>query len=546
VYSDRIAQVLLASDEHPVGALGSHRAHEALGIGIHPGRLGRDWQCFDSDRSEHGVERGGELGIPVPDQVGEPGSGFFQFAGKVAGELSGPLVRRVPGDAKYVHPPCLDFDDERDVQAAECERAVDMEEIGSEQGGGVGAQENAPGPCGCRKPVPSGQMPGGARPGGWRLADARCPAGWWDDLRLVGLKLIFLIVTRAVSLLGLSRREWWWKDAEILMLRHQVAVSQRKRPHAHSRLTWPDRAWLALLAGTVPAERLAAMRLIVTPGTIVRWHRDIVRRRWARRSRRGRSGRPATHRKVRSAVLRLARENESWGYRRIHGELAGLGITVAASTVWQILKDAGISPAPRRDGLGWAEFLRSQAQGILALDFFTADLLNGTKVYVLAAIEHGTRRIRILGATGHPAQSWVVQQARNLLMDLDDAGMSVKFILHDRDASFTAAFDAVFQAAGARVVRSAVQAPRMNSIMERWIGSCRRELLDRTLIWNQRHLMTALREYEDFYNTHRPHRTLNQAAPLRPLPDGVTDLDHFRLRRRDRAGGVIHEYRLVA
>jgi putative transposase len=276
-------------------------------------------------------------------------------------------------------------------------------------------------------------------------------------------------------------------------------------------------------------------------GHHLRWHRDIVRRRWARLSRQGRSGRPATRRNVRSVVLRLARENEAWGYRRIHGELASLGITVAPSTVWQILKNAGISPAPRRDGPGWAEFLRSQARGILALDFFTADLLNGTKVYVLAVIEHGTRRIRVLGATEHPVQSWVVQQARNLLMDLDDAGMSVKFVLHDRDASFTAAFDAVFQAAGARIIRSAVQAPRMNSIMERWIGSCRRELLDRTLIWNQRHLMTVLREYEDFYNTHRPHRALNQAAPFRPLPDGITNLDHLRVQRRDRAGGVIHE-----
>ena len=203
-------------------------------------------------------------------------------------------------------------------------------------------------------------------------------------------------------------------------------------------------------------------------------------------------------------------------------------------------------PQERRDGLGWAEFLRSRAQGILALDFFTADLLNGTKVYVLTVIGHGTRRIQILGATGHPVQSRVVQQARNLLMDLEDAGTPAKFILHDRDASFTATFDSVFQAAGIRVIRSAVQAPRMNSVMERWIGSCRRELLDRTLVWNQRHLMIVLREYEDFYNTHRPHRTLNQAAPLRPLPEGVADLDHFRVRRRDRAGGVIHEYRLVA
>ena len=229
------------------------------------------------------------------------------------------------------------------------------------------------------------------------------------------------------------------------------------------------------------------------------------------------------------------------------GELARLGRSpLAPSTVWQILKNAGIDPAPRRDGPGWAEFLRSQAQGILALDYFTADLLKGIKIYILAIIEHGTRRIRILGATEHPAQSWVVQQARNLLMDLEDTGIRVKFILHDRDTSFTAAFDAVFQAVGARVIRSAIQAPRMNSIMERWIGSCRRELLDRTLIWNQRHLMTVLREYEDFYNTHRPHRTLKQAAPLRPLPDGVADLEQFRVRRRDRVGGVIHEYRLVA
>jgi transposase len=311
-------------------------------------------------------------------------------------------------------------------------------------------------------------------------------------------------------------------------------------------LTWPDRAWLALLAGTVPTVSLAGMRLLVTPGTILRWHRDIVRRRWGRLSRRGRSGRPATHRKVRSVVLRLARENESWGYRRIHGELAGLGITVAPSTVWEILKNAGIDPAPRREGPGWAEFLRSQAQGILALDFFTADLLNGAKVHVLAVIEHGTRRVRILGATEHPVQAWVVQQARNLLMDLADAGTRVKFMIHDRDASFTATFDEVFRAAGTRIVRSAIQAPRMNSVMERWIGSCRRELLDRTLVWNQRHLMTVLREYEDFYNTHRPHRALKQAAPLGRLPDDITDLDRFRVQRRDRAGGVIHEYRLVA
>ena len=211
-------------------------------------------------------------------------------------------------------------------------------------------------------------------------------------------------------------------------------------------------------------------------------------------------------RDVRSVVLRLARENESWGYRRIHGELAGLGIAVAPSTVWQILKDAGISPAPRRDGPGWAEFLRSQAQAMLALDFFTADLLSGTKVYVLAAIEHGTRRIRILGATEHPIQSWVVQQARNLLMDLEDAKTSVKFVLHDRDASFTATFNAVFQAAGARVVRSAIQAPRMKprvaycTSSERFVArwrSCRLDgIVPASLVGGRR--VGAGRVVEDF------------------------------------------------
>jgi transposase len=283
------------------------------------------------------------------------------------------------------------------------------------------------------------------------------------------------------------------------MLRHQLAVAQRQRPRAHLRLTWPDRAWLALLAGTLPVERLAGMRLIVTPGTIMRWHRDIVRRRWARLSRRGRSGRPATHRNVRSVVLRLARENESWGYRRIHGELAGLGITVAPSTVWQTLKSAGIEPAPRRDGPGWGSSC-------------------------------GPRRMGSWRWTSSPPTCSMARRSASW----------------PSSSTAPAAFDAVFQAAGARIVYSAVQAPRMNSIMERWIGSCRRELPDRTLIWNQRHLMTVLREYEDFYNAHRPHRTLKQAAPLRPLPGGVTGLDHFRVLRRDHAGGVLHEYRLVA
>ena len=354
------------------------------------------------------------------------------------------------------------------------------------------------------------------------------------------------MVSRAVSVPGLSRRESWWKDAEILMLRHQLAVAQRERPRAGSRLAWPDRAWLALLAGTLPAGRLAAMRLIVTPGTIMRWHRDIVRRRRARVSQ-GRSGRPPAHRTVRSWVLRLAGGNECWGCRRIHGERAGLGITVAPCTVWQILNSAGIDPVPRRDGPGGCLCsCGPRRRGSWRWTCSPPACSTAPRSMSWPSSSTTPGRVRVLGATGHPVQAWVVQQAGNLLMDLEDTGTRVKFVLHDRDASFTAAFDAVFQAAGVRIVRSAVQAPRMNSVRERWIGSCRRELLDPTLIWNQRHLMIVLREYEDFGTTRRPHRALSQAAPLRPLPDGVTGQDQSRIQRRDRGGGVIHEYRLAA
>ncbi len=233
------------------------------------------------------------------------------------------------------------------------------------------------------------------------------------------LRFAFLLTTRLAAWLRLSRREEMWKTAEILILRHQLAVLQRRQPR-RPKLNWADRALLAALLGVIPKARRYGLRLLVTPDTIVRWHRDIVRRRWAARSMRGRSGRPATRRTIKALVLRLARENPEWGYRRIHGELAGLGVNVAASTVWEILKTNGIGPAPRRTGPTWSQFLRSQAEAILACDFFTADLLDGTQAHVLAVIEHATRRIRILGVTLHPTGEWTAQQARNLAMALAD------------------------------------------------------------------------------------------------------------------------------
>jgi putative transposase len=234
------------------------------------------------------------------------------------------------------------------------------------------------------------------------------------------LRFVFLLITRVEAWLRLSRREDAWQTAEILILRHQLTVLPRRRP-CRPQLNWADRALLAALLAVIPKARRRGLRAAGYPGTIVRWHRDIVRRRCAARSAHARTGRPALRRNIKALIRRLARENPEWGYRRIHGELAGLGVNIAASTVREILKASGINPGRRRTGPTWSQFLRSQAEAILACDFFTAGLLDGTQAYVLAVIEHATRRIRILGVTPHPTGQWTAQQARNLLMLMDPA-----------------------------------------------------------------------------------------------------------------------------
>ena len=274
------------------------------------------------------------------------------------------------------------------------------------------------------------------------------------------LRFVFPLTTRAASWLRLSRREETWKTAEILILRHQLAVLQRRQPRRPN-LNWVDRALLVTLLGVIPKAPRQGLRLLVTPDTILRWHRDIIRRRWAARSMQGKPGRPATRQNIRALVRRLARENPDWGYRRIHGELAGLGVNIAASTVWEILRASGIDPGRRQTGPTWSQFLRSQAEAILACDFFTVDLLDGTQAYVLAVIEHATRRIRILGITLHPTGEWTAQQARNLMMDLGEQADRVEFMIRDRGSNFTAAFDAVLADAGIRTVLCNTQTPRM-------------------------------------------------------------------------------------
>jgi transposase InsO family protein len=297
------------------------------------------------------------------------------------------------------------------------------------------------------------------------------------------VRLAYLGVANAFALLRLLPMSDRDKDAEILALRHQLAVLQRQLGSQRARFAPSDRALLAALLYRLPGRVLTHLHLVVRPDTVLRWHRDLVARQHAERCRPERPGRPRTVRSIRALVLRLVRENPSWGYRgALHGELLVLGVQVAASTVWEILKDVGIDPAPERGGTTWADFLRSQADALLACAFFETVALSGAWLYVFAVIEHASRRIRVLGATAHPTASWVAQAARSLVMDLEDAGTRARFMIRDRDGKFPALFDQILADKGIEVVLSDIRMPSMNSIMERWAQTCRHELLDRTLI----------------------------------------------------------------
>jgi putative transposase len=356
----------------------------------------------------------------------------------------------------------------------------------------------------------------------------------------VAVRLLYLIFRQVMAWLGLLARSSRSKNAEILVLRHEITVLRRqvRRP----RLSWADRAVFAALTRLLSPT--CRRHHIVTPATIVRWHRDLVKRRWTQPRRHRTSGR-RTPPELSRLVLRLAAENPSWGYRRIHGELAGLGYRIAASTVWSILKRSGIDPAPRRDGPSWRQFLQVQARGILATDFFCVDTLFLQRLYVLFVVEHASRRVHVLGVTANPSGAWVAQQARNFLMDLGDRAARFTVLIRDRDSKFTRVFDAVFASESIRILRTPVRAPRANAIAERWVGTARRELLDRMLIVNRHHLMAVLTEYVAHFNDHRPHRALNQAAPLRSLPPPASP-SQLCLRRRDLLDGLIHEYTQVA
>src|SRR5919112_3517959 len=305
---------------------------------------------------------------------------------------------------------------------------------------------------------------------------------------------VYLALSRLLELMVLCWRSTDAKEVETLVLRHQLAVLRRQHPRP--RLQPQDRAPLAALSRLLPRPRWSIF--VVTPETLLRWHRRMVRRRWTYPAQ-GR-GRPSVPQQVQTVIVRLATENPRWGYQRIRGELLRLGSRVSASSVARVLRAHGLQPAPRPASTTWRSFPRPQAAGIVACDFLTVDTVFLQRLYVLCFIQLHTRRVHLAGVTANPTGAWVAQQARNLAVTLDEEATAVRFLIHDRDSKFTRALDDIWRAVGTEVIRTPIQAPNANAVAERWVGTVRRECLDHLLITGRRPLLRVLHSYVRHYN----------------------------------------------
>jgi putative transposase len=353
-------------------------------------------------------------------------------------------------------------------------------------------------------------------------------------------RLAYLTLCRSIQLLVLLARGDAAKDLEILVLRHQLAVLRRQVPRP--KLEPTDLALLAAVSRALPRSRWSCF--LVTPQTLLRWHRRLIAGVWTYPPRG--HGRPPLDEDLQALIVRLATENPRWGYQRIQGELLRLGVRVSATAIRMTLRRRGLDPAPRRATTTWRAFLREQAAGIVACDFFTVDTVWLRRLYVLFFIELDTRRVHLAGVTANPTGAWGTQQARNLLLVLAEQRRRVRFVLRDRDAKFTRAFDDVFCSQGAEVLLTPVQAPNANAYAERWVGTVRAERLDWLLIVGRGHLAQVLRVYVQHYNQHRPHRALGLGAPASPACLTVGEAETGSVHRRDLLGGLVHEYRRAA